>query len=177
MINKNQIRKQINELLQLANVNESPVPVEKIARLYGAHIRYEPLEGDISGFIYRENETTIIGVNSSHSPTRQRFTIAHELGHMQLHSDNELHIDRVFVHMRNEKSSQAVDIKEIEANLFAAELLMPIEMVISDWRQREMPLSYDYEDDKFIAKMAKSYKVSLQAMIFRLMNLNLIAQQ
>ncbi len=177
MISKNQLRKQITELMRLANVAQPPVPVDKIARLYGAHIRYEPLEGDISGLIYRENDITIIGVNSSHPVTRQRFTIAHELGHMQLHSDDELHIDREFVHMRNEKSSQAVDIKEIEANRFAAELLMPIDMVRIDWQRRPAPLSYDYENDSFIAKMAKNYNVSLQAMIFRLINLDLIAQQ
>jgi len=170
------IKTQVQQLIALIDFNEPPVPVERIARLAGAHIRYEPFEGEISGLIYRENDLTIIGVNSLHSETRQRFTIGHELGHMKLHRTTELHIDRNFRVYRNEKSSQATDPMEIDANRFAAELLMPEMLIRRDWDQRETSFIYDYENDDFIYRLAKRYKVSLQAMIFRLINLSLIDQ-
>ncbi len=170
-------REIVKELLQLALVDNPPISVERIAHVYGVQIRYEPFEGQISGLLFRENGRTIIGVNSLHPKARQRFTIAHEIGHMmKLHIQDELHVDRAYL-LRDEKSSQAVDPKEIEANQFAAELLMPTDMIIRDWDERKSELGYDYEDDEFIRGLAKRYKVSLQAMIFRLINLKLIEQQ
>ena len=35
---------------------------------------------DLSGFLYREGAHSIIGINKTHVPVRQRFTIAHEIG-------------------------------------------------------------------------------------------------
>ena len=53
---------------------------------------------------------------------------------------------------------------------------MPEEMVRADWDKGDSDLVYDYENDEFINKLAKRYKVSLQAMIFQLLNLKLIRQ-
>jgi Zn-dependent peptidase ImmA (M78 family) len=39
------------------------------------------LEGDLSGFLYRDKGQAVIGVNTRHHPVRQNFTIGHELGH------------------------------------------------------------------------------------------------
>ena len=61
---------------------------------------------------------------------RQRFTIAHELGHRALHPGRELILDvPVRVNLRDKTSSMASDIEEIEANAFAATLLMPEQMI------------------------------------------------
>ena len=61
---------------------------------------------------------------------RQRFTIAHEIGHFLLHTDEDVHIDEKRpIGRRDDLSSQAVDACEIEANQFAAELLMPESLV------------------------------------------------
>src|SRR3954470_4270018 len=68
----------------------------------------------------------IIGINSSHPETRKRFTIAHEMGHLVLHQLDQVHVDKQFlVKLRDDISSQAIDPHEIEANAFAAALLMP----------------------------------------------------
>lgn len=168
-------QKQIKKLLEDSSVSKPPIPVEQIARLCGAHLRYAPYEGDLSGILYREDGKIIIGINSLHSKTRQRFTIAHEIGHLKLHKESELFVDRSFIH-RDQLSSQATDRREIEANNFAAELLMPAEMLQSDWLERGANPVYDYENDEYIHRLAKHYKVSLQAMIFRLINLKLIRQ-
>src|SRR5690242_20712862 len=121
-----QIKKLVEQLLNLVKVNEPPIPVERIARIRGTQLKYVPFEGDMSGLLFHEDGYIIIGVNELHPKTRQRFTIAHELGHLELHSHDELHIDRNYrIYLRNQLSSQAVDPAEIEANAFAAELLMP----------------------------------------------------
>ena len=81
--------------------------------------------------IYVNEGTPIIGVNALHHPNRQRFTIAHECGHLILHKPQitkEVHVDKALASpmlMRDSVSAAGVDEMEIEANLFAAELLMP----------------------------------------------------
>jgi Zn-dependent peptidase ImmA (M78 family) len=79
-----------------------------------------------------------------------------------------VHIDKLFrVHLRSAASSTAEDVVEIEANAFAAALLMPEELVREDVRQ----LTLDIEDADEIKTLADRYCVSSQAMTFRLMNL------
>ena len=81
------IRRKVNQLLEELEIDEPPVPVRKIARHCDARIVRVPGEGDndLSGFLYREGDQAVIGVNKDHAPVRQRFTIAHELGHLLLH--------------------------------------------------------------------------------------------
>jgi Zn-dependent peptidase ImmA (M78 family) len=70
------------------------------------------LPPELSGIVNHEKK--LIGINSKHHPRRQRFSLAHELGHILLK------------HPPEARSSQE-DIKRSnrEADLFAAELLMP----------------------------------------------------
>lgn len=158
-------------VLRGANVDKPPVPVERIARRLGVEVRYQPFDGDLSGMLFSEGDRAIVGVNALHPKSRQRFTIAHELGHLELHERRGIHIDRKFpvVRRRDERSSQAVDLEEIEANGFAAELLMPATMLEEDLDGADP----DYEDDELTRWLADRYKVSLQAMAIRLGNLGL----
>jgi Zn-dependent peptidase ImmA (M78 family) len=167
-----QIKRSVDKLLQLTGTTQPPVPVERIAQLRGARVRYVSNEEDISGVLFHEEDQTIIGVNALHSKNRQRFTIAHELGHLALHEGEEVHVDRRFpvVFLRSHKSSEASDVREMEANAFAAELLMPNAMIRKDLGQ----VTLDYEDDHVIRELADRYKVSPQAMTFRLMKLGFL---
>ena len=166
------IRRLVERLLRDSDLNAPPVPVEKIARTLGVEVRVEPVEGDISGFLFREGDRAVIGINRQHSVTRRRFTIAHEIGHFLLHDRQEIHVDRQFrVHLRDDRSSQAIDPDEIAANQFAAELLMPVDFLRFDLRDRDL----DLEDDAELRVLAVRYKVSPQAMMFRLTNLGLIS--
>ena len=64
-------------------------------------------------------------------------------------------------------AEQAVDFDEIEANGFAAELLMPTEVLERELQGTDL----DYEDDELTRRLANRYEVSLQAMAIRLGNL------
>ena len=88
-----QIRREAQRVLDQLKIKRPPVPVEKIAAALGAKIKYAPYEGEIAGMLARGNGEVVIGVNSLHHPNRQRFTIAHELGHLLLHNE-DVHIDR-----------------------------------------------------------------------------------
>jgi Zn-dependent peptidase ImmA (M78 family) len=161
-------KRKAQDLLRKAGVTKAPVPVERIAVLADAELRFEPFAGALSGMVYRrDGHKAIIGVNSSHPTNRKRFTIAHELGHLLLHGD-ELHVDERFPFaFRDEISSKAVDPAEIEANQFAAELLMPETWLESDIGGRHL----DIESDEVVEKLAKKYGVSMQSMTHRLTNL------
>ena len=88
--------KKAKELLEIQGITDPPVPVETIAEKIGAKLAFEPFEGtdDISGILYRKGRQSIIGINSAHPNTRQRFSIAHEIGHLILHKKN-LFVDKV----------------------------------------------------------------------------------
>jgi len=168
---RRQLQRSAAKLLELLGTVEAPIPVERLAQLRGAKIRFVPTDDDISGVLFREDGRAIIGVNALHSPTRQRFTIAHELGHLELHENSEVHVDRSFrVYSRNQRSSEATDVREIEANAFAAEVLIPASLVEKDLAR----LTVDYEDDEVIRRLAERYKVSPQAMTIRLTNLGFL---
>lgn len=168
------IRRMVGDLLLLADITEPPIPVERIAELKGAKIKYVRHAGETSGLLSKEKGVITIGVNALHSKTRQRFTIAHELGHLMLGGIDRVHVDENFpILNRDERSSQAIDPAEISANAFAAELLMPTTMLDRDTRGKII----DHEDDELVLKLAARYKVSPLAMTIRLMNFSRALQK
>jgi len=107
-------------------------------------------------------------VNQSQAQSRQRFTIAHELGHALLHEGEELHVDKDFrINFRDVVSSLATNVEEIESNTFAAWLLMPSRLLIRQIRSEHL----DIDDGEEVEKLAGRYQVSAQAMTYRLANL------
>lgn len=162
------IRAEVDRLIARYQILSSPVPVEKIARGEGLSIVKQSLERDIDGFLLRSKGMIFIGVNEFHAKTRQRFTIAHELGHALLHEGEELHVDRGFrINYRDAESSLATNIEEIESNTFAAWLLMPAQFLAPQVRSSHL----DIEDDQAVVSLARRYDVSAQAMTHRLVNL------
>jgi Zn-dependent peptidase ImmA (M78 family) len=164
------IRRLTGELLDKSSIKIPPVPVDKIAASTGAQIVYRNFNQEISGALIRRGTSAIIAVADEQVLVRQRFTIAHELGHLLLHptAEEEVHVDKHFnVRFRSPASSTAEDIAEIEANAFAAALLMPEEWVRRDTRR----MNWDFDDAGEIRSLAERYEVSTQAMTFRLANL------
>lgn len=122
---------------------------------------------DISGLLAVRSGKVVISVNKSENIKRQRFTIAHELGHFVLHSKEQpLFVDKTpKVMYRNNASTTGEILKEREANAFAAALLMPRDL-ISDAIE-----NCDLGGDDIVEKLARDFNVSEQAMSFRLSNL------
>lgn len=177
-IRRKSIRALVNKILKEHSVYEAPVDVEAIASSMGIKVRREPGQDDLSGFLAKSigSNEVIIGVNGSHPRTRQRFTIAHELGHLHLHALGKIHIDHnsqvTIQNYRNKESSAGISLEEQEANLFAAELLMPADFL---WKDLAELGTLDLLDGDQLNTLVKQYEVSNQALTIRLAYLKYIS--
>lgn len=137
--------------------------LKEIVKKYG--IKLEPwcCMNEISGALIVTKKYVAIGYNSNHPKTRQRFTIAHEIGHYLLGHEsgicNTLQNEQVF----QDNIWQSKN-KDYLADIFAAELLMPVDKINE---------FIDYGISKKI--MAKAFGVSMDAITLRLKHLKLIA--
>jgi Zn-dependent peptidase ImmA (M78 family) len=162
---------QASVLVKRLGLKAPPVPVDKLAKVLGVRIEYTPFDDELSGMAFIASGKPVIGVNSNHPPNRQRFTIAHELGHVVLHRaklDATVMIDKGKNFMpRDQKSAEGIDPLEVQANAFASELLMP------DWLIRPIlaESSRDIQDDAYLMSIAQRFRVSLAALQNRLARL------
>lgn len=168
------VESKAQRLLRKCQITGPPVPVDAIANAEGIEIVRSVGDWNESGFLLRQTETAIIGINSRNSVRRQRFTTAHELGHYCLHEGKPLIVDQsVMVNKRNGVSSQATDQEEIEANQFAAALLMPAPWVK---RSAEAKLAAGVSSrEHLVNALAKDFDVSVDAMGWRLINLGILS--
>ena len=171
MIQFEEIARQVRHLLRDQNVSAPPVPVAEIAIALGARVRYSPFDEDLSGMIYMKGRCPIIGVNSLHHPNRQRFTIAHEVAHLKLHHHliaDHVHVDKRFpVLMRDAKSATGTQRMEMEANRFAAELLMPSFLLLPMLKKKR----FDIDDERPLEQLSRKFRVSKQALDYRVRNI------
>jgi Zn-dependent peptidase ImmA (M78 family) len=152
---------------------QTKIPVDPIAVAthLGCTVVLKNFSGDLSGVLVRKDGAVTIAVNSDDSLLRRRFTIAHECGHLALAHDGEIFIDKQVVNRRDGNSSLAIDDREIEANQFAASLLMPREAVVAHLDD----LLHSCRDrTMLIEQLAAKFRVSRQAMEIRLVNLGLL---
>lgn len=164
------IKRRVDQLLTGANISQPAVDVNTIAQSIGLQIQYIAADDDISGCLVRRDGHAVIGINPTQHPNRQRFTIAHELGHYFLHKGRPYYVDRTPSFTINFRGSGLNGPEEREANAFAAELLMPEEFVLADIEAR----IYDLTDDNLLPDLAKRYEVSVPALTYRLANLGLL---
>ncbi len=114
---------------------EIPVPVESIAEdLLGLRIERREL-GECSGMLIPAERLILVNASeatSGDTPTRRdRFTIAHELGHWICHAQG---VDASETYCRARDLEHDADrAREREANVFGAELLMPEERMREVW--------------------------------------------
>ena len=104
------------------NITTFPLDVNAVSVALGINVQYSPLENDLSGILRLNPDSAKweMVINSSYHPNRQRYTVAHELGHFCLHRYAVKEFkDRIF--FRATASNQM----EWEANEFAGTILMP----------------------------------------------------
>ena len=140
-----------------------PVDPISIARRLGLLVYISHLDDGVSGMLIKEPgyDDPEIHLNQADTRNRQRFTCAHEIGHYVKRSaegnDGQMweYVDR-----RDDLAAQGKNPEEIYANQFAANLLMPRDVV------KRMK-------DRSVATLAYEFGVSGDAMNFRLDNLGL----
>lgn len=145
--------------------NQLPVPVVSIASdLHLEIYETDDLTLKEAGYIKKEGDKYVIYLNILDSPTRKRFTIAHEIGHF-LYDKNILDTDGGFLdHVKqpvimretNTKMPQDKKEQEVRANNFAAQLLMP-----------EAVFKKAYEEFNTIEEVATKFNTSVSAATIR----------
>lgn len=169
------IEKRAEKVLKESQTESLPIDLKKIAKKHGIIISEAPNKSDdISGLLLRSEKKTLVGVNSFHHSNRKRFTIAHELGHYFLHETGDTFVDNnsnleLLVKFRDNSAPKTQE--EREANCFAAALLMPAKSV-----QKHFNSLVEVIDDttEIINKLSDKYEVSYDAMMYRLINLDLV---
>ena len=133
------------------------------------------LQVDIAGVADREEKKIIIA-RRGFKPATRRFTIAHEIGHLNLHREQRAFRDspRTDAEIRSSRRS----LREREADLFAAELLMP-EKAVREVFARLFPSPIDEgglsDDVAFLLSDGKLYASEIRRMK-RLERAELVAQ-
>lgn len=132
-----------------------PVNLAMVSELMYAERRLDDQLGDISGMILKEpGQPAQILINKKNSAERQRFTWAHELGHLAERTTLAKDFDYSFVDLRK---SGNYSIHEFYADEFAGALLMPA------WKIAQLQ-----EEGKSLVEMARFFGVSLPALNMRL---------
>ena len=168
--------KEAQNLIKRHNIKEPPISVIEIAKGLGINVIAYGFGEGVSGILVVENNKSTIGYSTSDSKVRQRFTIAHELGHFILHHNStqpeQLFVDKNFLikYRGCQKYSQAEIQHEQQANSFAAELLMPKSLIEAELVKKDY---IDLTESELIEELAKVFDVSIIAMSYRLANLSI----
>jgi Zn-dependent peptidase ImmA (M78 family) len=103
----------------------------------------------------------LVIVNSFDAPlVRQRFTSAHELGHLLLDADGDVLIvdEKLF------DPTKTKEAREVRANAFAVHFLLPV-TVIKQWAK-----GLDFDDGEKVVSLAIEYGLSVRSLLFHLKN-------
>jgi Zn-dependent peptidase ImmA (M78 family) len=162
------------KLLQRLGITSAPIDVESIAKALGLRVVYEDLGPDVSALLVTSGAKAAIGIHKDHSRTRQRFSLAHEIAHFvlkhQFEPGEHVHVDSGrLISARSASASAGLDPKEVEANQFAAELLMPTNLIRLHATRFGKGSLLEHE----VAELAQHFDVSQQAMTIRLSTLRL----
>ncbi|RWU85193.1 hypothetical protein CWN80_03350 [Janibacter hoylei PVAS-1] len=131
----------------------------EIDRLFGVDVGIMDLGDAVDGLCARTDEAVAILAAPTPIFARQRFTLAHELGHVLAEDDQGIHVDEDVFAAGHRESEQ-------RANAFAAALLMPEAYL------REVVV--DSLDDVAFANLVLDLKVSPSALAIRLKRLRLV---
>lgn len=93
---------------------------ELIEAVFGADVAVEPLSDGFDGLAAMGQGAKLILLSTTSNPARQRFTLAHELGHLLADDDQDVHLDRDIFDQGQKK-----DPSEQRANAFASAFLLP----------------------------------------------------
>jgi len=170
-LSRDEIEERAAAILREHGLHSVPVDLVTLANRQGIRVHNAKFsEENISGMLAKRGDNITMLIHQSDHPNRKRFTIAHELGHHFLHlmEDGEI-VDTEGDLFRNDWSDKSIvqDASrrmEVQANQFAAALLMPARLVEEVYQGVT----------KDITELSRIFKVSKEAMGYRLNQLGLL---
>ena len=147
------------KIVRDAGLSLAPLDVRCLAKSLNIRVTLTPLEDDISGYLNEDGGQWNIVVNALHHPRRQRFTIAHELGHYFLHRS----LQDKFVDKKLFRDGSSTTI-EAQANRFASEVLMP-EVEFRDFVASTSGKVEDIAENFGVSSMAVNIRAEVLGMV------------
>src|SRR4051812_21788747 len=154
--------RQAREKLGLDAVSPNPCILVLAEERFGLPVVVATLPDDIAGALYRNGAGSVMWVNAQQSVTRQRFTIAHELGHVVCEHAGAKKLDSPAT-----IAGRTHDPLEVEANAFAAQLLAPRDGV------RDMVEGEPNLED--VVRVAARFGISALAALYRFRTLEMVS--
>lgn len=164
----------IQSIVRTFALTKVPIDLPSITKQLNLKVVYsDEIPDTVSGVLdCRNSESPLILINKNKSENHQRFSLAHEIGHYLLHSfDGQLHMDgsmgvffRSSLEGTTPSPNKSYSVKmEREANVFAAELLMPKDLLEKEVNSRSQSI-----DMTLVEELAKIFAVSQIAMAIRI---------
>ncbi|ATF11640.1 ImmA/IrrE family metallo-endopeptidase [Brevibacillus brevis X23] len=155
----------IADMILKATELKSPLDLERLVEFLGGRVIYRTdLPGNMEAMISKKNESFEIIIKDDKPSVRQRFSIAHELGHLFLHMGYLIDPDkwqRVGDYQDSVYYRYGYSTEEYEANEFAAALLMPRDEFI---KIAEKNLD---QNGYYVTPIAQHFNVSTNAVVNR----------
>lgn len=142
------------------------VPLKQLLLKLNILTIFKSLSDNFSGMCLKRNENKFILINSNHPIGRQHFTIGHELYHLYIQDNFEIHYCNP-----GDKNSSPL---EKSADTFSSNFLMP-EIGIKSMIPEEELLKKEVSIATLL-KLEQFFSVSRSALLVRLSSLNLISR-
>lgn len=148
---------------QLGEDSHSPIDIFSILHSNeDLTVVFYPMSNRISGMCIRDGNNKIIGINSTSTHGRQRFTMAHELCHLFFHEN----FQSIVCSKDLEKNK---DPQEQEADMFASFFLAPYES-LRDFIKKTLGKEKRTLEIGDVVRIEQYYGLSRQATLWRLIN-------
>lgn len=148
-----------------------PIKIIELARKRDLSVMPHPL-AEVASVLFIQDGIGNIGFNPSLSRFKQRFAIAHCIGHYVLHRHiNDLFVDKGFrISLEQQAGTPVNHNYERQANEFAVALLLPENIL----RKEVESLNLDFGEDDGVKILSKKFEVSMCAVYYRLYTLKLL---
>lgn len=153
----------VSELIKTLNLTY-PIDLNKICEYFNIKIKYKPLK-EADGYFILKNGLKIIALKDTlKNSVKERFTVAHELGHYLLPG----HDCKTLCKFKDSDyiARNKYNTKEKEANAFAAQLLMP-DIFIKETLEKVMP-----NEIEEILEISNLYNVSLTSLLCKYIDIS-----
>ena len=143
------------------------IPLEDVILGRGGYVQYKSMGSTDGRIVYGKSICTIYINSDIQYDGRRRFALAHEMGHLEMHRGSAIHDDNNSLDWFNNAERQLRNgVQEFEANQFASEYLMPMELFLNE--ASGIQLSPD-----LLKSLSERFETSITSVAFRYFESNL----
>lgn len=173
--------KDASDLLKYLNIDCAPIDIKTILRKDLNIVIKDDIEWDklaLDGSVYLKNGYPEIWINITMPEYRQNFTLAHELGHIindilpniEYYANSAIKDNYATLYR-----GKNINFMEKRANNFAVNFLMPTKLITKEAKELSKTSAFkELTLQQVIQRMADRFRVSFEAMKWRLINLGYI---